>query len=288
MTCHRAYEIDLEDLLLEPGSPALLEFEEHASGCEDCAQALSLERALGAHLRGDVPGGHEWHPSDTELLGYRADPGAMAADLQSRIQTHFSACAPCRDAFHAFTALAHSPVAEAAPSLLARLADAARPLLRQPAFASGLAAALLAVFGLFLVLGGPEQPAPGEWTRGRPPRQLAPIVDPDPGTQRYGLRLIEDAPGVLSAGSLPAGALLELELLVSATAASQDTLWVQASPVSGEGRPLEGPAHVVAGERPHARLQVAAEWLAPGTYEISLYQGDATAPPIHQYTLEVR
>lgn len=287
MSCHRAYEIDLEDLLLEPESQAFVEFEAHARGCEDCAQALSLERSLTAHLRGDTPGGLDWHPSDAQLLQYRAARGDLAEGLESRIQSHFSACAPCRDAFHAFSAMAHAPVASAAPSLLERVALAARSLFLRPATASALAAALLAVFGLFLVLGEPDEQA-GDWTRGREPIALPEIVDVDPETRIFSLRLDEGAPGVLSEGAVPSGEWLELQLLVPEAFADRQQVWVRASPLVGEARPFEGGALVVPGASPFVRVRLASDWLAVGSYEITVHERDPGAPVSHRYVLEVR
>ena len=53
MNCQRAYEIDLEDLLAEPESPELREFEAHCEGCASCAGELAMQRGLLARLSDD-------------------------------------------------------------------------------------------------------------------------------------------------------------------------------------------------------------------------------------------
>ncbi len=55
MSCQKAFEIDLEDLLLSPDSEEFRVFEEHSRSCSDCASELSSQRGLVARLRGLDP-----------------------------------------------------------------------------------------------------------------------------------------------------------------------------------------------------------------------------------------
>jgi hypothetical protein len=148
MNCQRAFEIDLEDLLVDPASPELREFEAHCEGCPDCAGELALQRGLLVRLKDSEP--EKEHPSDALLLRFRRDPDALPDAERAGLRAHLRDCAPCEDAYRATLMLVPEP--ERSP--LARLSAALREWLvpsALPAWAP-TAIALLLVSGVFLTL----------------------------------------------------------------------------------------------------------------------------------------
>jgi anti-sigma factor RsiW len=101
MSCSRAFEIDVEDLLAEPESLELGALESHSAGCPDCASELALQRGLMARLRGGDAADEARHPSDALLLGLRRDPDSLSDPDRAGLRAHLRDCPPCDDAFRA-------------------------------------------------------------------------------------------------------------------------------------------------------------------------------------------
>jgi len=107
MNCFRAFEIDLEDLLLEPGSAELREFEAHCEACADCAAELTMHRGMLGRLSGQVEA--KEHPADALLLQFRRDPEGLARSDREGILAHLRDCAPCDNAYSATIDLVPEP-----------------------------------------------------------------------------------------------------------------------------------------------------------------------------------
>jgi hypothetical protein len=159
MNCHRAFEIDLEDLLADPESDDCRSFETHAAGCPDCAGELAVQRALLARLRDEEPQPIE-HPADAALLRLARTPDELSSEQRTSLRAHLRDCPPCDDAYRATLML----VPEPAPSPLASALAALRGWLTPSAARAWvpIAAALVLAVGVTLRLGlpGPDGPAP--------------------------------------------------------------------------------------------------------------------------------
>ena len=86
MICNRAFEIDLDDLLIDPDSEDLRHFEIHAQDCPDCAAELELQRALlgrlSDSLQVDIGKNRErlqWAPVVTPAVALQRAVQAMVA-----------------------------------------------------------------------------------------------------------------------------------------------------------------------------------------------------------------
>ena len=75
----------------------------------------ALEEGLLRELRTLPPEGLAWHPATAELARLHASPEGLGDAEAARLREHLRSCAPCGDAWSAFTALAleqrPSPVA---------------------------------------------------------------------------------------------------------------------------------------------------------------------------------
>jgi hypothetical protein len=189
MNCNRAFEIDLEDLLADPGSAEFSEFEAHSTSCSDCAAELALQRGLLARLKGEEVVKVE-HPADALLLRLARDPDKLHDAERASLRAHLGDCPPCDDAYRATLML----VPEPQPSPVARLAQALRGALvpsALPAWAP-IAAGLVLAVGLTLRLDplGLGDPAPEFRFRGVP-SEFAMQVEVAPGERAslslYGL-----------------------------------------------------------------------------------------------------
>jgi len=159
MNCYRAYETDLEDLLLDPESLEFREFEAHSEGCPDCAGELALHRGLLARLK-DEPADRVEHPTDAVLLQLARRPESLEQEQRADLRAHLGDCHPCDDAYRATLMLVPEPQL----SPVARAVEAVRGWLSPgalPAWAPVAAALVLAV-GVFLRVGvlGPEETPP--------------------------------------------------------------------------------------------------------------------------------
>lgn len=189
MNCSRAFEIDLEDLLLEPASAECLEFEDHCASCPDCAGELALQRGLLARLT-DEPAKAE-HPSDALLLRFRRDPEALSDAERRGVHAHLADCMPCDSAYRATLALVPEPQRSPVARFVASLRDWLSPG-GLPAWAPS-AAALLLMAGLFFTVSpfGTPQPDPGDPVTRGIPSEFAVEVEMHPGARAslplYGL-----------------------------------------------------------------------------------------------------
>ncbi len=117
MNCTRAFEIDLEDLLLDPGSAEFREFASHCEGCADCAAELELHRGMLARLK-DEDADAVVHPSDASLLELARRPENLTQEERTGLRAHMRECHPCDDAYRATLMLVPepqlSPIARAA------------------------------------------------------------------------------------------------------------------------------------------------------------------------------
>lgn len=158
MNCTRAFDIDLEDLLVDPESAEFRDFEAHSASCPDCAGELALHRGLLARLKGEEIEQRE-HPADALLLRLARNPDALPEAERTSLRAHLRDCAPCDDAYRATLML----VPEPQRSLLARVGEVLRSWLvpsALPAWAP-VAAVLALLVGVTLQLdplglGGPE------------------------------------------------------------------------------------------------------------------------------------
>jgi hypothetical protein len=120
MNCTRAYEVDLEDLLLDPGSAEFREFATHSEGCADCAAELALHRGMLARLK-DEDTDAVVHPSDASLLQLARRPESLTQEVRSELRAHLRDCHPCDDAYRATLMLVPepqlSPIARAVEAL---------------------------------------------------------------------------------------------------------------------------------------------------------------------------
>ncbi len=158
MNCHRAYETDLEDLLLDTESEELREFEAHAESCRDCAGELALYRQLLARLK-DEPAPAQEHPADAVLLQLARRPESLSQEQRSELRAHLRDCHPCDDAYRATLMLVPEPQL----SPVARALETVREWLAPPKLATWapVAAALVLAVGITLQVapfGGPETP----------------------------------------------------------------------------------------------------------------------------------
>jgi hypothetical protein len=119
MNCFRAFEIDLEDLLLEPDSAELREFEAHCETGADCTAELGMHRGMLGRLSGEVEA--KEHPSDALLLHFRRDPEGLSRSEREGILAHLRDCAPCDNAYSATLALVPEPQRSAVTRLLETL-----------------------------------------------------------------------------------------------------------------------------------------------------------------------
>jgi hypothetical protein len=128
MNCYRAYEIDLEDLLIDPESEELREFAAHSESCADCAGELALHRGMLARLK-DEDADEVVHPADEALLQLARRPESLSQELRTSLRAHLRDCHPCDDAYRATLMLIPepqlSPVARAVEALRGWLAPSA-------------------------------------------------------------------------------------------------------------------------------------------------------------------
>ena len=287
MSCQRAFEMELEDLLLAPDSEELRSFEAHAQDCGDCSVELSLQRALVAKLRGAEASAAVWHPSDTLLLAYRSDPDGIEVAETARLRSHLSSCGPCHDAFEAFRWIAGtSRVAEEATEpLLQRLLAPLRGLLSGLPAPAALSAGAAIVLGLVVFPSqGPLSPDPGEGLiRGGHGDGPLPVAEETSPTAAQvvlvaGQRVAFDASAAERSG--------EVSLLLLLTRDAPDTLMAELD-VPGFER-SEITARRDARGRRFAVLPRRDIELEPGIHRVGLFVGSDAAAPLREYELEVR
>ena len=108
MNCTRAFDIDLEDLLVDPESAEFRDFEAHSASCSDCAGELALHRGLLARLKGEEIEQRE-HPADALLLRLARNPDKLRDAERTSLRSHLRDCAPCDDAYRATRMLLPEP-----------------------------------------------------------------------------------------------------------------------------------------------------------------------------------
>ena len=270
MNCNRAFEIDLEDLLADPGSAEFSEFEAHSSTCSDCAGELALHRGLLTRLRSEEAEAIE-HPEDALLLRLARTPDKLPEAERSGLRTHLRNCAPCSDAYRATLML----VPEPQPSLAARLVESLRGALVPSALPTWapVAAGLVLALGLTLQLDplGLGEPTPELRFRGVPGEfsmQLE-IAPSDRGSlSLYGL---EDDDVVLLRLELPA-TLRGSEVAAKIALADEDPVF--------RGIVAWDPGHESGGF-----LEVDAGNFERDSYLIELVSEDGVS---YEYVLDVR
>lgn len=298
MSCNRAWTTSIEDLLLEPDSPATLEFRNHCETCDSCASELTMHESLILKLQGVDPFDREWHPADEELLLLHSRSTNLDAQLRSRLNQHLGDCSPCHDAFESFRQLA--PVAvvqeESAISVgLDRLTHFVSDLLDslRPARA---AIGVVALVGIAVLI-TPNDPAldPGQegpLTRGtRTGEEILPEI---PQAELGGLEvtLLADDTVVSSSQSFAHSEKLRLNLLLPSGAEVPDRLFVSFH--SPNGHQIEAWHSVGRGEHSSIEVLVDSHSMTPGRYVLELYADEAYAAdhsasvPLYVYTLVVR
>ncbi len=246
-----------------------------------------LERSTGARLRGEDPRELTWHPSDSELLAFHAEPRGMEASLRSRIRDHFGSCGSCRDAFAAFSVLAAAPAPEVAraaaadsPSLLERLFEPFRAMFAQPALVSAMVA-VFAVAGFLAI--DPIDPGPGEGTRGVYPIERTPSVDP--GTLGSAtVTLASGFPTRVEADALSGSREVVLELLAPSTLPAGPEFTVR---LMGPEGAREAVAQLGEEAPPRIAAIFPAEALTPGAYRVTVFLPSDATSALATYELEI-
>lgn len=286
MSCTRAHEVEIDDLLLDAESPEARAFREHCETCVPCAAerdaALGLLAALGSRAASQV-----WHPDDELLLALRRDPEALPEAELARIRRHFRRCPPCRDAFLALRTLAVAARAGAPgrrgaeggwiARALAALAPLRAPLGRLAAAgALVLVGAVVAVGVLQRLPGGPAG-APETGVRGDERGVVLRPASPEEGAMPAGPTVLRLAPGV--PGRL-AGHHAGAEVVVELLGAGRGKARIRDE---ARGREIELPLREEPGAG-GARVRIPASWLGAGRYRIEVH-APAGGSPV--YRLEV-
>lgn len=168
MTCHRARDVDLHELLVIESSQDLDDFRAHYPTCPACAAEVAAWTALHLSLRGGS-GELGEHPAPDALLKFEQEPDALAAQQREAIESHLRSCRSCADESRALAGFDFDRVREQTTrtpqgiSSLARSFALLKNLALRPAFAYGIAVvALLPAVALYLSNG----PAPDATHRG--------------------------------------------------------------------------------------------------------------------------
>jgi hypothetical protein len=271
MNCYRAYETDLEDLLIDPESVEFREFETHCAGCSDCAAELALHRGLLARLK-DEPADAVEHPADAVLLQLARRPESLAQEERAELRAHLRDCHPCDDAYRATLMLVPepqlSPVARAVEAVRGWLSPSALP-----AWAPVAAALVLAV-GIFMRVGvlGPDETPPELRVRALP-GHYATVVEITPSHR----------------GSLELYGLDDEEVVLLRVPVSQDQfgseVLAKISSPGGDAPIFEAPLAWERGETTSGFLEPKAGIFDRDSYRIELVAADGGT---RTYWLDVR
>lgn len=305
MSCSKAYEIELEDLLLAPESQEFKDFQSHCETCESCAGELALQRSLLGTLRGDRPFEEIWHPADEDLLAYHKDRSGLAGGLAERISQHLSGCGECDDALEAFRILAvevpevvaaaqtaAETAAEPQPGILERVGDLVRGVFSPGIQAIGAVGAAGLVLALFLSNQGAVDPDGGVRQGPFSPevRSIRPPVDTlrRDGTESLWLTLRPDSAATVDAEKLTGKLPVLLRLALNEELQTPEKFMVLIRSESGL-RSKRQVFEVAPGEEPFAEIQLAGGWLENGRYTVEvtrLASAEGALPQAYSLTVE--
>jgi hypothetical protein len=97
MTCNKASQLDAGAYLANPGAARWAEFRSHYTGCADCSRAVAEWSEFEQALRTEATVPQRAHIENANLARLAEDPGALSAELRTRIEGHLSGCVICSD-----------------------------------------------------------------------------------------------------------------------------------------------------------------------------------------------
>jgi hypothetical protein len=136
MSCRRAFEVDLAGFLLDPRAEEFASFRDHYPRCPECSSEVGVWTQLEQQLQGGEAERSRtvWientHPDPVALDHYEQGVGLSDTE-RSRLESHISACASCRDELQALRSFQpeqlQAPEARAASSLGRAQSDGQAP-----------------------------------------------------------------------------------------------------------------------------------------------------------------